>query len=227
MKKEEISGILSILSLILGPLALFFTFAIGWPGYGGYIYGIPALILGILAIKWGSKIWKIIGIIGMIFALVGILNLTAYILKEKKTYKIGDEIKANDLVLTVYNFKDYVSNESLSVCFPDIEENCIAVEVGVKNIGESSQGVYSVFSLWYIKKNEKYYSSTPNKGYYFTPYGLFLEEEISEFKSIPIPPGQEIKGTLIFKIPREASGLRLRWMPYFRPIPRIWIDLKK
>lgn len=164
--------------------------------------------------------------------MIGVFNLTRYILEERKTYKVGDLIEAKDLALTVYNFEDYVSNEPSSSCFPDGEEKCIAVEVGVKNIKESSQkGVYSSFSLWYEKKDESYYSSTPGQWYYFTPHGLFLEDELEEdaleARSIPILPGQEIKGTLIFKIPREASDLRLRWMPYSRAIPRFWIRLEK
>lgn len=58
---------------------MFFSVALGFPGYGAYIFGFPAIILGILTVIRGNVKWKIIGLIGTIFALIGIFMLTAYI----------------------------------------------------------------------------------------------------------------------------------------------------
>jgi hypothetical protein len=62
----------AIPALVLAIIAM----AIGWMGYGGFIFGIPALILGILAVR-DAGASRTVGIIGIVFACIGIAESVA------------------------------------------------------------------------------------------------------------------------------------------------------
>jgi len=109
--------LLGISALIFGILAMFFSVALGFPGYGAYIFGFPAIISGILTMMRGSIKWKIIGLAGTAFALIGIFMLTSYMtntrcdecgcLRQAKDAKIKNSIwEIISIAETIYHAND-------------------------------------------------------------------------------------------------------------------------
>jgi hypothetical protein len=60
----------AIFALVLGLIAA----GIGWAGYGGFIFGIPSLILGVHVISTEFDLSRTLGIIAVIFACLGIIE---------------------------------------------------------------------------------------------------------------------------------------------------------
>jgi len=215
MEKAIIVG---ILALLLGAIALL----IGWMGYGGFMFGIPAILLAIYPYRKGHK-W--LGIFAIIFSCIGIAEsfvmmgivvpaVEKMVKPELVTAKIGEPVKIDGLALTVNDVKTtkwvvgrYFGEDR---SFPSKEGyKFVMLFVVVNNTGVKSE----MINIWNV-------TITTDKGYIYKKLSsgdIFRYEksrqptelELREYNCSPIeewkeiPPGEWTEGCYFFEIKED------------------------
>ena len=180
-KKSKLPLILGILATLLGAIALL----IGWMGYGGYIFGIPALFLATYSYSRG---YKLLGVLGMVFSVIGIAEsftvmqvfipmMEETIEKEFKQARIGEPVKLNGIVLTVDDVK--ISDRVTEIGFFGLNTTYIS-RPGYKfvllymtienkgNVSESTSEIYNtsvVTDKGHFYEASYFYRLTEERGY--------------------------------------------------------------
>jgi len=226
-------------ALLLGIVAA----AIGWMGIGGYLFGIAAIILGILAFK-GKTIAKVIGVLALILGVIGAIETTAMygvITGVEKAFEtptpekveeatpppegkgkqpITEEKKAEEV-------KTYKIGEKLKIgdvifTVHSFEQYTPTEEFAYVPEGKKLMAVEVSFTNASDKELE--ISSLPIYEFYLryqTEYG-YKEAEFSLEKKKPelphsgtVAPGKTIRGFETYSVPKNATGFQLVYKPLF------------
>jgi hypothetical protein len=237
-----------ILAVLLGAIALM----IGWMGYGGYMFGIPAILLAIYSYKKGHKL---MGIVAITFACIGIAETFAVmqlfiptgerVIKEVVeettpkiiTAKMKEAVRTNRLTLTVESVKttkwivqSYMWEDRSFASKTGYK--FVMIFVKVKNVGTESEHVF----FWNI-------TLTSDKGYEYENLRSYeivtrerknrkpTSEELKEYKCREIlyeelPPGEWIEGCFFFEIKEEHNPATFSFNHFIKyPPDRISIQL--
>jgi hypothetical protein len=210
----------AISALVLAIIAA----GIGWAGYGGFIFGIPALILGILAVR-DAGASRTIGIIGIVFACIGIAEsvaaaafiaaVTESTSPREVTGVAGTEVRVDNWGVIVsepiYTDKfyecGYIENYYLAFT-PTAGYQFALVKMKVINRGVEERSpefydakfvttgglMYEVKYPFELKEINEEYTEPPSPIY---PFLSIMEE---------VPPGECIEGYLYFEIPSGAKA---------------------
>ena len=243
--------IFSILALILGIIAS----AIGWMGFGGYICGIPAIILGILAFK-GKTVAKVIGVLALILGVIGAIETTtmygvitglkkavetptpekvgeiASPSEEKGEQPIAEEKKVEGV--KIYKIGDKLKIGDVIFTVHSFEQYIPTGEFAFVPEGEKLMAVAASFRN--VSDKELEISSLPIYDFYLryqTEYG-YKDAEFSllERKKPELPhsgtlaPGKTIRGFETYSAPKDASGFQLVYRPLWGEV-KAKIDLGK
>jgi len=241
--------IFSILALILGIIAS----AIGWMGFG-YICGIPAIILGILAFK-GKTIAKVIGVLALILGVIGAIETTAMLgvitglkkaiesstpekvgevafsSEEKREQAIAEEKKAEGV--KTYKIGDKLKIGDVIFTVHSFEQYTPTEEFVYVPEGKKLMAVEVSFTN--VSDKELEISSLPIYDFYLryqTEYGYKEAEFSLERKKPELPhsgilaPGKTIRGFETYSAPKDASGFQLVYRPLWGEV-KAKIDLGK
>lgn len=116
---------------------------------------------------------------------------------KTETYKIGDSVKAGNLVFTVNSTRVDTGNEFIK---PDEGNIYYIIDVTVENTGDKSENVSSLMMF-------KLFDSD---GY---NYNITFGPETKGQVDGEIAAGRKLRGELVFEIPKEATGLELEIDP--------------
>jgi len=187
-KKSKLPLILGVIAILLGAIALL----IGWMGYGGYIFGIPALLLATYSY---NRDHKVLGVLGIVFSVIGIAESFAVMqvliptmkqtiekgfeqLKpEEIEVRLGEPVKLNGIVLTVDNVK--ISDRVTEIGFLGFNTTYISrpgykfvlLYITIENKGnkpESTLEIYNesvVTDKGYFYEASYFYQLTEKRGY--------------------------------------------------------------
>jgi hypothetical protein len=214
--------LLSILALFLGLLAG----ATGLIGYGGYIFGIPAILIGAFQLRKVDKVVKVLGGIALGLGAIGFMETTAAsvfvslltkggeeifgeIPKSKRVaYKIcnvGDRIKRGELIFVIEGIYNYYPSYSV-----EANERGVIVRISVTNASnkevEISSLYFSIPSPFRIRYPTTY-------GYDEVKAEIMLPPGAPSFYP-PFPssgvllPGRTIRGHLYFDIPLNVKSFQ-------------------
>lgn len=130
---------------------------------------------------------------------------------ETETYKIGDSVKAGNLIFTVNSTR---TDEGSDFIKPKDGHIYHIVDVTVENAGDKSETVSSLMMFKLLDSDGYNYSVT------FGP-------ETKGSVDGEISPGRKIRGELVFEIPEEATGLELQIDPTVFGSGQIIVNLDK
>jgi GTP-dependent phosphoenolpyruvate carboxykinase len=128
-----------------------------------------------------------------------------------ETFKIGDSVKAGNLIFTVNSTRTDEGNEFIK---PGEGKTYYIVDVTVENTGNESEAVSSLMMFKLFDADGYNYSVT------FGP-------ETKGSVDGEISPGRKIRGELVFEIPEEATGLELQIDPTVFGSGQIIVNLDK
>jgi hypothetical protein len=149
--------LLSILALFLGLLAG----ATGLMGFGGYIFGIPSILIGAFQLKKVDKVVKVLGGIALGLGAIGFMETTAALVfvsgltkgveeifgeipKSKRVaYKIcnvGDRIKRGELIFVIEGIYNYYPSYSV-----EANERGVIVRISVTNASNKEVEISSLY----------------------------------------------------------------------------------
>lgn len=128
-----------------------------------------------------------------------------------ETFKIGDSVKAGNLVFTVNSTRTDEGNEFIK---PAEGKIYYIVDVTVENTGDESEVVSSLMMFKLFDADGYNYSVT------FGP-------ETKGSVDGEVAAGRKIRGELVFEIPEEATGLELQIDPTVFGSGQIIVNLDK
>ena len=227
--------IIGIIGLILGVLSTL----IGWMGYGGYIFGIPAIIVGTVLYRKGMGVLPLLAII---FGAIGLAETIAVAhifipAIERTMEEIGPKEEYITLPHTfeVYEGKveisslevkkaDYVSREIIEgeyfVVHPRKGFVFYIVKFRVKNVGGSIIGFTDMpccFEL-YTNKNIRYeerlfYQMTKERGYEtFQSNDEKYAENLCHHVGHDLYPEEEVEGCVVFEVKEDEKPIKIGFL---------------
>lgn len=127
-----------------------------------------------------------------------------------QTYKLGDQVKLKDNVVTVHTVADYTSSNQFIK--PKDGNKFVVVDVSIKN--DSKEAInYNLFD--FKLQDDKDYS-----------YSTGLADKEPSFSSGALQPGQSTRGFLSFEIPTGNQATKLVFTPEFLSTSQIIFELK-
>ncbi len=130
---------------------------------------------------------------------------------EVKTFKIGDSVKAGNLIFTVNSTRTDAGGEFIK---PDEGKIYYIIDVTVENTGDEPESVSSLMMFKLIDSDGYNYSVTfgpETKGQ--------LDGEVST--------GKKMRGELVYEIPENSSGLELQIDPTVFGSGQIIVELDR
>jgi hypothetical protein len=241
IKEEKRAGnlplIISILAILSGIIALL----IGWMGYGGYMFGIPAILLAIYSYKkdhkWLAGLTIIFSCIGVAESFVMMNIVIPTVTPKGFTSKIGEIIDIDGfdfMVNSVNQANVYIDYSEILEDYKAVlaKPNYKFVKVKVTIKSKIKEGTPPLINLTLVT----------DKGYLYNPTYIYryqtdrevrnatMEEvniyyckEFSEFKSIP--PGETSEGCLFFEILENTNPTKLEFQTKLIGGKAISIDL--
>jgi hypothetical protein len=128
---------------------------------------------------------------------------------EVKTFKIGDSVKAGNLIFTVNSTRTDAGGEFIK---PDDGKIYYIVDVTVENTGDESENVSSMLMFKLIDSDGYNYSVT---------FGPETQGQVDG----EIAAGRKLRGELVFEIPEDAEGLELEIDPTIFGSGKIIVEL--
>lgn len=114
----------------------------------------------------------------------------------ERTYSVGETSQTDDFEMTVHEVRDpYTSTNQFDT--PDAGNRYVAVEVEVKNVGDDRQTISTLLGAELI--------DSLNRPWDIALAGMDLPQLDGE-----VVPGQSRRGWMVFEVPADASGLKLR-----------------
>jgi len=152
-KKRGINTIIEIIALILGLIA----FLIGWMGYGGYLFGIPAIVIGFIFYR---KYKGIISLLSIIFGCIGLAETIAvmHIFLPSLQYAFNETISE-------------LSKEKEITSLPYIIQLSEGKKLQISSI-EIKKVNYVTENISYFTQNFKVYSPREGFTFYIVRYTL-------------------------------------------------------
>ena len=239
MKKDKKSkvGIAEIIGLLLSIIALL----IGWMGYGGYLFGIPAIVLGFFYYR---KKGGLISLLTIIFGCIGLAETVAVMHLflpaleeelgiEEKTISLpyvfelseGEKLK---LVSLDVQKVDYVSentsfiSQEYRVFFPREGFDFYIVRYTMENVGGKRIGfaeLPTAFEL--ITTNETYdtlnfYEMSEERGWksFTTNQTKYVNNLCEEFFD-DLYPNERASSCVLFEVRKNEKPLKLKFWIWF------------
>lgn len=119
--------------------------------------------------------------------------------------RVGETAKTSKLQVTVFSVEKIESYEYYSDILEDyMEEEAspgkifILIEGEIKNVGDDRA---------YVGSSQL--SITDSEGYKYDPELYFGDDGLEMFKELY--PGQKMKGKVLFEVPEDATGLKIRY----------------
>ena len=226
--------IVGVIGLILG----FLSMLIGWMGYGGYMFGIPAVIIGIILYR---KDRGVLPLLAIIFGAIGLAETVAIMhifvpTMEKMVEEIGlkEEYITLPHTFEVYESKiemsslevkkvDYISHEIIkgeyTVIYPREGFVFYMVKFRIKNIGgniiDFSQ-MPCCFELYTDKGREYerrfYYQMTEERGYeIFRSVDKKYAENLCDYNRLmhDLYPEKEMEGCVVFEVREDEKPVKI------------------
>lgn len=130
---------------------------------------------------------------------------------KTETYKIGDSVKAGNLIFTVNSTRTDKGGEFFS---PEEDHIYYIIDVTVENTGDSSETVSSLLMFKLFDSDGYNYSVT---------FGPDTKGQVDG----EISAGRKLRGELVFEIPEDASDLELEIDPTVFGAGKIIVELDK
>jgi hypothetical protein len=227
-KPRKLPLVISILAVLLGTIALL----IGWMGYGGYMFGIPAILLAIYSYLRGHKIlagiaiiFSCIGIAESFAASVFVASLQQSTTPKAVSAKIGRTVDIDGFDFTVNSIKqsdvyiDYsnILNDYKAVS-PKPGYKFVEVKITVKSKKKEESLLSKLINLTLITDKGYLYTSAYVDRYQTgrnvrdaTTYEIdnYYCKKFDEFEKIP--PGETSEGCLFFEILKTANPIKLEF----------------
>lgn len=128
-----------------------------------------------------------------------------------ETFKIGDSVKAGNLIFTVNSTRTDEGNEFIK---PGEGKTYYIVDVTVENTGDESEVVSSLMMFKLFDADGYNYSVT-------------IGPETKGSVDGEVAAGRKIRGELVFEIPVESSGLELEIEPSLFSMGKIIVELDR
>ncbi|RJO61567.1 DUF4352 domain-containing protein [candidate division WS5 bacterium] len=127
-----------------------------------------------------------------------------------KTYKVGDNVKLKDNILTVYSVGNYQSeNEFMQ---PQAGKKFIVVDIGLQNDGKEAID-YNVYDFK-LQDNQDY------------SYQQAFATKDPSYGSGALQPAQKTRGFIVFEIPTANTPAQLIYTPSFWSTEQIIVSLQ-
>ncbi len=118
--------------------------------------------------------------------------------QTSETFTVGDRVAIGDWQIEVHEFIDPYDDDNRFLG-PDAGRRWVAVDVEVFNIGDQPRDVTSVFCFDLQDELNRNFDQE-----------LFADTKV-DAPNGEVQPGESRRGTIVFEIPDDASGLRLNF----------------
>ncbi len=130
---------------------------------------------------------------------------------ETKTYKISEQIKLKDNILTVYSVADYKSKNEFTQ--PEKGKKFVIIDIGIENGGTEP-----------IDYNPYNFKLQDNKDYSYE-YSWMGDKE-PRFSSGTLQSGEKTRGFITFEITSDNTPSKLTFTPSFWSTEQIIVSLQ-
>lgn len=116
-----------------------------------------------------------------------------------KTYKVGDQVKLGDNVVTVYSVVDYKSSNEFMK--PQSGKKYVVADIGIQNGGKEA-----------INYNTFDFKLQDNKDY---SYDSSFSDKSPSFSSGALQPGQKTRGFITYEVDTANTASKVIFTPSF------------
>mgnify|MGYP003878504009 CR=1 FL=1 len=170
-----------VFALICGVVALL----IGWMGYGGYIFGVPAILLGAYRYK---KAGGVLPILSIVFGSIGAVEsfVVGHIVVPAIEKALNETVE--ELNKSMEKLEEQLGIKEKTITLPYVIEGEKGLKLRINSITLRKSNLvasnYSYYSFFYEEEITKYMVYSPRPGFTF----YLLEYEVENIGSKKVDP---------------------------------------